>query len=119
MALKRPRLVLRNRQLEQDKTILQSILQCLMNDEQQDGVAFVNEPGTDATWTLSLYRSTAPHGGIVVVTYDHPGQAAHSAAYYFENYSAVVSRVSTKIGCALRAAVGELYVRRQQLLDAA
>jgi len=58
--------------------------------ETPDATASWPEATDTGRYEATLYAATAPHGGIVLVTFHYPGQRPHTAPYYLENWHANV-----------------------------
>ena len=62
-----------------------------MNDLLNAVVVFsgwVREPNSDGKYRAGVSRLDSPAGGIVIVTYRHPGQGDHSSVYDLESFQA-------------------------------
>lgn len=96
--------------VSRENNLLSIGLQCAMNDAPE-----ATERATVDTcrYTLRLYRSTACHGGIVLMTFHHAGQSDSTTAHYLEEIR--FSNLPELL--PLRCALEHLLVARQRLLD--
>lgn len=75
------------RQLSKENGILSQALNALLNERPDDEQVWHGGPEDETShYRALLFRSTWAHGGVVLVTYRHPGQADHTVAYYFDDW---------------------------------
>jgi hypothetical protein len=80
---------------EREASITQHGLYCAMH----------SDPHATERWRVEkdryvarLYHPTAPHGGILLVTFEYPGQRPSTSAHYFEDWFGEVQRTARSLG---------------------
>jgi hypothetical protein len=92
-------------------TLTRIALQCVMH-ERPDATERQREPDGPARYTYRLYRADSPCGGILIVTFRHPGQRPSSTAHYFEDYRSMPSLQPFE-----RIACGRLTIARTAAVE--
>jgi len=71
--------------LQEESTVLSHAVQFLLDRKRPNAVETVRE-ADGGKYAYQAFEVTAPHGGILLVTFYYPGQKPSTTAHYLENY---------------------------------
>src|SRR6266545_2437454 len=71
--------------LREENTILSHAMDFLLRCVRPNAIETVREKD-GGKYVYQAFEVTAPHGGILLVTFYYPGQHPHTAAYYLEDH---------------------------------
>jgi hypothetical protein len=104
---------------ERDASITAHGLYCAMHSKPVATETWRGDSDKRDKYTARLYHPCAPHGGILLVTFEYPGQRPSTTAHYFEDWYRETLRCARALGrfdvfeCAER-----LRRARREALDA-
>jgi hypothetical protein len=83
---------------EREASITQHGLYCAMHSKPVATETWRGDSDKHDKYTARLYHPTAPHGGILLVTFEYPGQRPSTTAHYFEDWASETQRCARSLG---------------------
>jgi hypothetical protein len=71
--------------LREENTVLSHAVQFLLERKRPNAIETVREKD-GGKYAYQAFEVTAPHGGILLVTFYYPGQRPHTSAHYLDRY---------------------------------
>jgi hypothetical protein len=83
---------------ERDASITQHGLYCAMHSKPVASETWRGDSDKRDRYTARLYHPNQPHGGILLVTFEYPGQRPSTTAHYFEDWASETFRCARSLG---------------------